>query len=160
MGMASIHGRQPHGALTGRTAIGLRFDRNCILAGVAGRLLVALAIGASVEAIVVGETAFLVGPVAHDIEATPPPGDGPGVLTVNAGGALGFGYASGVSYAALTEGLSPEQLATFDIANAIVAHAIADRSMLYVVRRLDRLTIPGNHRSLEWLKSVSKASQN
>jgi hypothetical protein len=76
------------------------------------------------------------------------------------GGTLAFGYAAGIHYGALTEGLSDEQVALFAVANAVIAPAIANRSMLHLVRRLDRMTIPGKHRSLEWLKPWLKESQS
>lgn len=155
MGMATIQGAGSDGTLTGRTTLGWRFDRNCVLAGAAGRILTAIAIGVNIEAIVVGESELEVGPVAKDIEFGQPPLLLVQKLVIGAGSVLGFGYAAGLPYDDIVFGVDEEQRRSFETANAIVAPAIADQTMYRLVRRLDRMAMPGKYRSLEWLTALT-----
>lgn len=137
--------------MIGRTSLGWRFDRNCVLAGAAGQILTAIAIGVNIEAIVVGDHELNVGPVAKEIETGQPPLLLVQKKVLGAGSVLGFGYAAGLPYADIIFGVIEDERRAFETANAVVAPAIALKTMYRLVRRLDRMAMPGKYRSLEWL---------
>lgn len=147
MGMAAIEGRANR-PLMGRTVIGMRFDRNCVLASVAAQLLVATVEGINVAAVVVGDIPLRVGVVAHAVEFGDDLVDQQPVYLM-AAGLLGFGYAMGLGFDDIVEDNIYRH--GMQRVRPTIDGAVVSGALKRIVRRLDRLSLPGKHRSLAWL---------
>jgi hypothetical protein len=119
-----------------------QFDRNCILAMTAAQIIVAAKLGLKVEAIVVSDTAFDVGPVAHDIRISGLKPDRASA-TLTAAAQIGLTLAAGLAIEDLEDRLTGEALDVSRETRATLDGWIDDGRFARLVRSLDTYRFSG-----------------
>lgn len=137
-----------------RTPLAYLFDRNCVLAATAGQIAAAVALDCEIAAVIVGQSPFDIGFVAKDIRLADPKPDAKNAA-IAAAGTLSFAWAALRSTAEACDGLSGPPLVAMQTAEAILLPLVADGRLAAMVRRLNRLTIPGEWQALESIKELA-----
>lgn len=141
-----------------RSLVAHRFDRNCVLAAVAGQILAALHLDCQIRAIVFGRSALDVGVVATAIELVNPESDGKTALIASAG-VVAMRRAADLPLAELLDVKTPKLSASVVVASTLVDEWIVNGRLKALVTVLDVWTTPGEMTDLKWL-NVLKDDKN